>query len=94
MVVEQGDVKDVGAFLFLLFAGPGLLTLGVTSLRHGWWRESVPLLEVVIDRAAGIDSPPRNRWDRWLARVQAWMFVVIGSAFSLGLVAVLISIIF
>lgn len=86
-------MKDFGVFVFLLIAGPGLLTLGIKSLRHGWWRESVPLLEVVIDRVAGTELPPRNRWDRGFARVQAWMFVVFGTFFSVCLAAVLFSLI-
>ena len=85
--MEQGDVS-IGPVLFLLLAGPEALTLGVLSLRRGWWRESVPLLEVMIDQIAGIDPPPRNRWDRIFARAQAWMFVVFGSFFSVCLAAV------
>ncbi len=42
--------------LFLILAGPGLLWAGIVSLRRGYWRDSVPLLEVVIDRAAGLET--------------------------------------
>ncbi len=84
-------MNSIGAMIFLIAAGPGFLWMGIASLRRGYWRESVPLLEVVIDRAAGIEPPPRNKWDRRFALFQAWMFVIIGAVFSLFLVVVLIS---
>lgn len=78
--------------LFLLLAGPYFLWIGVQSLRRGWWRESVPLLEIVIDRAAGIEPPARTAWDRRFALAQAILFTVLGTFFSLVLLAVLFSI--
>ena len=75
--------------LFLVFTGPGLLWIGIQSLRRGWWRESVPLLEAVIDQIAGIEPPARNSWDRRLAFAQAILFTIFGIFFSLCLAAVL-----
>ena len=82
-------MKDLGTILFLLLAGPGFLYLGIRSVRTQAWRESAPALEVLIDRAVGVDVPPRTAWDRRFARFQAWMFVAFGSFFSLCLAAVL-----
>ena len=85
-------MKIAIAILFLLVTGPYLLWMGVQSLRRSWWRESVPLLEVVIDRVAGIAPPPRTAWDRRFAFAQAIMFTVFGTFFSLVLIAVLFSV--
>lgn len=84
-------MKTAFAIFFLLFTGPFFLWTGVMSLRRGWWRESVPLLEVAIDRAAGVEPPPRTRWDRRFAFFQALMATVFGAFFSLVLVALLFS---
>lgn len=84
-------MKTAFVMIFLLIAGPGFLFMGVQSLRGGWWRESVPLLEAAIDRAAGIDPPPRTAWDRRFAFGQAIMLTIFGAFFSLCLAAVLIS---
>lgn len=84
-------VKALFAALFLLLAGPGLLWAGVQSLRCGYWRDSVPLLEVILDRIGGAEPPPRNIWDRRFAYAQAWFHIVIGSVFSLFLTLILFS---
>ena len=84
-------MKALFGLFVLVVIGPGFLWLGIQSLRRGWWRESVPLLEVVIDRAAGLEPPPRTTWDRRFALFQAILFTIFGAFFSLCLVAVLIS---
>lgn len=81
----------IGAMIFLLFAGPGMLALGVWSLRSGAWRDGVPLLELLVDRALGETPPPRNAWDHRFGRFHAWMSVLFGTFFSLCGLAVLIS---
>ena len=78
-------------WLFLLIAGPGFLWLGICSLRTRAWRDGVPALELMIDRAAGVEPPPRNAWDRRFSLFNAWMFVVFGTFFSLVGLAVLYS---
>ncbi len=77
--------------LFLILAGPGLLWAGIVSLRRGYWRDSVPLLEVVIDRAAGLDPPPRTAWDQRFAYAQAWLHIAIGTVFSVFFAIILLS---
>ena len=84
-------MKDIGVVLLLMLLGPGLLFMGIVSVRRRWWQDSVPLAEFLIDRAAGIDPPPRNRWDRGFARVQAWLYILLGFFFTLCLAAVLFS---
>jgi uncharacterized membrane protein YphA (DoxX/SURF4 family) len=84
-------MKSLGFLLFLLAAGPGFLWRGIRSLQTRAWESSVPALEYLIDRAAGIEPPPRNAWDRHFARFQAWMLVLFGTFFSLCGLAVLIS---
>ncbi|MGN6277425.1 MAG: hypothetical protein ACTHM8_01720 [Sphingomonas sp.] len=79
------------ALVSLVIAGPGLLTLGIRSLRTAAWKESVPVAEWLIDRAAGIEPPARTAWDRRFAHIQAWLLVIFGSFFSLGLAAVIFS---
>jgi hypothetical protein len=79
------------ALLFLAVAGPYLAWMGVRSLRCGGWRQSVPLLEAVLDRAAGLAPPPRTAWDRRIAFAQAILFTAIGGVFTTLLIAALIS---
>lgn len=84
-------MSGVVTLIFLALAGPGLLWAGVMSLRRGYWRDSVPLLEVVIDRAAGTEPPARTAWDQRFAYAQAWVHIIIGAAFSAFLIIVLLS---
>ena len=77
----------IAAFLTLILTGPGLLLLGIRTLRHRIWQDGVPLAELLIDRAAGIEPPPRTAWDRRFAHCQAWMLVVFGTFFTLCLAA-------
>ena len=75
----------------LLIFGPGFFALGVWSLRTKAWRESVPLAEVLVDRIAGAEPPPRNTWDRRFALLQAWLFTVFGALAMLGFAALVIA---
>ena len=64
--------------------------LGARSLLSGSWRENVPAVEYLIDRAAGVAPPPRTRWDRRFALLQAWLSFLFGLiALAAGLVAIL-----
>ncbi len=82
---------SVPAFLVLMLAGPGLLSLGIWTLRSRVWYDGIPLPESLIDRAAGIAPPPRDATDRRFARFHAWAGIALGSIFTLCLAAVLIS---
>ncbi|MHA6768499.1 hypothetical protein [Sphingobium ummariense] len=84
-------MKTLFLVAFMLVAGPYFFWTGIQSLRHGWWRESAPLLEVVIDRTTGVELPPRTAWDRRFALTQAVLNILFGAFFSLCLVAALIS---
>ena len=84
-------MKEIGFVLLLTILVPIFMLSGIASVRKAHWRESVPLAEFLIDRAAGIEPPPRNKWDRGFARVQAWMNIVLGAFFTLCLVAVIVS---
>ena len=84
-------MKEVGLYLFLLIAGPGFLWLGYRNVRTRAWHDGVPAIELMIDRAAGVEPPERNATDRGFARVNAWMMVVFGAFFSLVGLAVLYS---
>lgn len=84
-------MKMALSLLTLLFAGPGLLAIGVHSSRAAAWRESVSLFEWLIDRAAGLEPQPRTAWDRRFALVESWLLVVFGSFFSLAFVAIIFS---
>ncbi|MPT47762.1 MAG: hypothetical protein E2598_04970 [Sphingobium sp.] len=84
-------MKDILGVLVLLISGPFFLWIGVQSLRHRRWRDSVPLLEAMIDHAAGLEPPPRNIWDRRFAFAQAILFTIFGAFFTLCLAAILIS---
>ncbi|PCD04141.1 hypothetical protein COC42_07525 [Sphingomonas spermidinifaciens] len=82
---------SIAAFASLSVVGPGLLTLGIWTLVRRQWYDGVPLAEVLIDRAAGIEPPQRTASDRAFARFHAWASVVFGSFFTLCLCAVLFS---
>ncbi|MFW2853043.1 hypothetical protein ACM61V_14140 [Sphingomonas sp. TX0543] len=84
-------MKDIGLALPLTTLGPIFMLSGIASVRKQHWRDSVPLGELLIDRIAGVEPPPRNRLDRGFARFQAWMNIVLGAFFTLCLVAVIIS---
>jgi len=86
-------MKNVGLILLLVVLGPVFMLSGIASIRKAHWRESVPLAEFLIDRAAGIEPPPRNKWDRGFARFQAWMSAILGAFFTLCLAAVIFSLI-
>ncbi|WP_287979912.1 hypothetical protein [Sphingomonas sp.] len=86
-------MKTIFVILLLTAMGPIMMALGIASIRKQHWRESIPLAELLIDRAAGIDPPPRNRWDQGFARVQAWLNTILGAFFTLCLVAAIVSII-
>ena len=84
-------MKTAIAILSFVLAGPGLLTLGIWSLRSRAWHDRIPLAEYLIDRTVGVEIPPRTASDRGFARVQAWFCVVFGSFFSLVLAAIIFS---
>lgn len=84
-------MKDIGALLFLILAGPGFLLLGIWNLKRRAWRDGVPAAELLIDRTFGVEPPPRNAWDRRFGLFNAAMLVLFGLFFSLALVAVLYS---
>jgi hypothetical protein len=71
---------SVIGILFLMLTGPAALILGIWTLRSGAWCDSVPLAEAAIDRALGVQPPPRNKWDRRFARAQAWFLVLLGAS--------------
>ena len=82
-------MKIAGLLLFLLLSGPVLLWLGVSTLRGRTWRDGVPALELLIDRALGEAPPARTAWDRRFAHFHAWMAVLFGTFFSIaGLAAI------
>lgn len=84
-------MRDFGLVLLLTLLGPLFLLMGIASLRRGWWRESIPLAEALLDGAAGIQPPPRTAGDRRFNLFQAVASIVLGSFFTLCLAAVLIS---
>ncbi|MGK6354885.1 hypothetical protein ACMGDH_06615 [Sphingomonas sp. DT-207] len=64
--------------------------LGARALLSGSWRESIPAAEYLINRAAGMMPPPRNKWDRRFALLQAWLSFLFGLiALATGLVVLL-----
>ncbi len=79
------------SLISLIAAGPGLLALGIWTLRRRSWYEGVPLAEMLIDRATGVQPPPRTTTDRRFARANAWMCVVFGTFFTLCLAAAVFS---
>jgi len=76
-------LKEIGLILMLTAAGPGCVGVGVWSLRTRAWREGVPALELLIDRAVGAEPPPRTKYDRISNHVHAWLLVISGVFFSL-----------
>lgn len=84
-------MKDAVLILFLFVAGPGFLALGIWNFRTRAWRDGGPAIELAIDRAAGIEPPPRNATDRRFGFFNALMLVLFGAFFSLVLAAVLYS---
>ncbi|WP_423605526.1 hypothetical protein [Sphingomonas sp. MS122] len=84
-------MNDVALILFLLVTGPGFLMLGIWNFRTRAWRDGVPAIELMIDRAAGVELPARNATDRRFGFFNALMLVLFGAFFSLVLVAVLYS---
>ena len=72
-------MTELIGIVFLLVTGPGALAFGIWLLRSGAWRNSVPLAEAVLDRAFGIEPPPRNKWDRRFAKAQAWFLITLGT---------------
>lgn len=63
-------MSDALTIIGLILLGPGLLVYVGFLVRHGRWRESVPLIEVALDRVVGINPPPRNRIDHVFMRIQ------------------------
>jgi len=84
-------LKEIGLVLLLTLMGPGFLALGVWQLRTRAWREGVPALELLIDRAIGEEPPPRTKTDRTLGHINAWLLVIFGGFFSLCGFAVIYS---
>ncbi len=79
------------AILALTAAGPGLLSLGLWTLRTRSWYDGVPAAEVLIDRIGGATPPPRTATDRRFARFHAGMSIILGAFFTLCLLAVIVS---
>lgn len=86
-------MKDIGLVLLLTLLGPLFVVQGARSLRSRAWHDGVPALELVIDRALGEEPPPRTAWDRRFALFQSWMAIILGSFFSLCLLAVVVSLV-
>jgi len=82
---------SVPAILFLVFAGPGLLSLGIWTLCKRTWYDGIPAAELLIDRATGLEPAPRTGNDRRFARVEAWLNIGFGIFFTFCLAAVIIS---
>lgn len=79
------------ALLALTVAGPGLLALGLWTLRTRSWYDGIPAAEMLIVRIGGAMPPPRTATDRHFARFHAWMSIIFGVFFSLCLLAAIIS---
>ena len=82
-------MKIAFGILLLAFLGPGCIILGIWTLRSQAWRDGVPLLELVVDRALGAEPPERSARDRRVARFNAWAQIIFGSFFTICLVAAL-----
>ena len=82
-------MKTIALVLLMTILGPGYLVMGVSALRTRAWHDGVPALELLIDRAIGEEPPARTAWDLRFALFQSWMAVIFGSFFSLGLFAIL-----
>ena len=84
-------MRHLGLALVLLVLGPGWFSFSAFSLWRGWWREGVPLAEVLVDRAVGAEPPPRTAWDRRLALLHTLVGIIGGMVFTACLLAVLYS---
>ena len=83
-------MSDIVVLVGLAVFGPGLLAYVSFLVRRRRWRESVPLLEAVIDRAAGVEPPARNSTDRFFALVQLGAMSFVGLiATGLGMIVIL-----
>lgn len=83
-------MSDFAVVAMLIFFGPGLLIYVTYLVRTQRWRDSVPLLEAVIDRTAGIEPPPRNQTDHIFTLIQLGAMTFVGLIFSgLGLIILL-----
>ena len=79
------------ALLTLIVAGPGLLGLGLWTLRTRAWYDGVPAAELLIDRAAGVAPPPRDPSDRRFNLFHAGVSIIPGTFFTACLVAAVIA---
>jgi hypothetical protein len=86
-------LKEISVVLLLTVMGPGFFALGVWNLRTRAWRDGVPALELLIDRASGAEPPPRTRTDRTLGHMNAWLLVIFGGFLSLCDFAVIYSLV-
>ncbi len=83
-------MSDVLVILGLVLFGPGLLIYVGFLLRRNRWRESVPLIEVAIDRAVGVQPPVRSRVDHFFTLAQLLAISFFGLvATGLGLFVIL-----
>jgi hypothetical protein len=71
-------MSDIAAIALLIVFGPGLLTYVVWLVRSNRWRDAVPMIEVAIDKAAGVEVPPRNRVDNGFMLFQLVMMTIVG----------------
>ena len=71
-------MSEAFATLLLIAFGPGLLTYVGFLVRRNRWRDAAPALEVVIDKAVGIEPPPRNRTDHAFMIFQLVMMMFVG----------------
>jgi hypothetical protein len=67
----------IGAIIGIIL-GPGFLAYGIWMLRTRAWRDSVPALEVLLDRMIGEEPPARTKTDQRLMHIQAWLLAVVG----------------
>jgi hypothetical protein len=86
---RDGGMTNAFGALLLTVLGPGCVMLGIWTLRTQGWRDGVPVLELMIDRAIGEEPLERTTRDRRLARFNAWAQIIFGSFFSICLVAAL-----
>jgi hypothetical protein len=85
--------RELYAVFFFSLAGPGFLALGIWNLRTCAWRDGVPALELLIDRAIGEEPPPRTKTDRMFSHINGWLMIVFGAFFSLCDFAVIYSLV-
>jgi len=86
-------VSTAVTLLVLTLTGPGLLYLGIRSLRTRAWSDSVPVTEALIYRAARMNAPARTAWDRRFALFHTAATLVFGSFATPCLAAVLFTIV-